>query len=97
MNAIITGATKGIGRAIAIELAKTGYNIIACARNGAELNDLARELRNYNVDVLAIKTDCREMEVSHPANCERSILITHPIIIPTNPPTTLTTIDSARN
>lgn len=44
MNALITGATKGIGRAIALKLAKEGYNLALCARNAQELDTLGLEL-----------------------------------------------------
>jgi len=62
MKAIITGATKGIGKAIAIALAKSGYDIIACARNAAELESFEREIKGFGVDVLAIKADCSKKE-----------------------------------
>lgn len=58
MNAIITGATKGIGKAIAVALAKQGYNIIACARNMDELVAFEKELSQFGVSVLTIRTDC---------------------------------------
>ncbi len=66
MKAIVTGATKGIGKAVAIELAQSGYDIIACARNGKELQELANELNSFGVDVLAIKADMgKKEEVLH--------------------------------
>ncbi len=58
MNAVITGATKGIGRAIAIALAQSGYNIIACARNSEDLSVLESELKGFGVNILTIATDC---------------------------------------
>lgn len=58
MNAVITGATKGIGRAIAIGLAQSGYDIIACARNLEDLSVLETELKGFGVNVLTIATDC---------------------------------------
>jgi len=57
MKAIVTGATKGIGKAVAIELAQNGYDIIACARNGKDLRDLKSELENFGIEVLAIEAD----------------------------------------
>ncbi|MGY4386539.1 3-oxoacyl-[acyl-carrier protein] reductase [Pedobacter sp. UYP24] len=57
MNAIITGATKGIGRAIAIKLAEAGYNLAVCSRNTNELDELTKSLNYTGVSVLAIKTD----------------------------------------
>lgn len=44
MNAIITGATKGIGRAIADQLAAEGYNIVFNSRNGEDLENMKAEL-----------------------------------------------------
>jgi short-subunit dehydrogenase len=37
MNVIITGASKGIGKAIAMEFASQGHNLILCSRNGVAL------------------------------------------------------------
>ncbi len=45
MNAIVTGATKGMGRAIVMELAANNYNIIFCARDEKEVQGLLDELR----------------------------------------------------
>lgn len=58
MNAIITGATKGIGRAIAIKLAQEGYNLAICARNQAELTAFSAELESTGVKVFAMAADC---------------------------------------
>ncbi len=46
MNAIVTGATKGMGRAIVMELAANNYNIIFCARDEKQVHTLLDELRN---------------------------------------------------
>lgn len=46
MYALITGASKGIGKAIAIELASQGYNILLVARNENELKGVCREIVN---------------------------------------------------
>jgi len=45
MNAIVTGATKGMGRAIVMELAANNYNIIFCARDEKQVHALLDELR----------------------------------------------------
>ena len=48
MNAIITGATKGIGRSIAEKFAGENYNICLCARNEDELKETADVLWHIN-------------------------------------------------
>jgi len=42
----VTGASSGIGRAVALELARRGYKVAATARRGAELEALAAESQN---------------------------------------------------
>lgn len=44
MNAIITGSSKGIGKAIASKFAEAGYNLCLCARNKEELENTAHDL-----------------------------------------------------
>lgn len=39
-TAVITGASRGIGRAISVELARRDWHVVATARNVADLNDL---------------------------------------------------------
>ncbi|XP_062178091.1 NADPH-dependent pterin aldehyde reductase [Alnus glutinosa] len=41
---LITGASKGLGRALALELAKKGHTVIGCSRNHDKLNSLQSEL-----------------------------------------------------
>lgn len=42
--AVVTGASSGIGRAVAVELAATGFDVVLVARRGSELQDLATTL-----------------------------------------------------
>lgn len=40
--AVVTGASDGIGRGIAIELASRGFNVVLIARNIAKLEEVAK-------------------------------------------------------
>lgn len=51
-NALITGAGKGIGRAVAIALAQEGVNVGLMARTEADLVKVAEELKPYNTKVV---------------------------------------------
>lgn len=48
---LITGASKGIGKAFAFECANRGMNLILVARSQHLLEDLAKELSKKNIDV----------------------------------------------
>lgn len=57
--AFITGASRGIGRAIAREFAKAGFSLAINSKNSAqELTDLAAELtKNYHVPCISLPGD----------------------------------------
>lgn len=60
MRALITGASSGIGRDIAKELAKRGYDIIIVARNESKLDELKQEITDVNVEVIPMDISIRE-------------------------------------
>jgi NAD(P)-dependent dehydrogenase (short-subunit alcohol dehydrogenase family) len=59
-TALITGATEGIGLAIARSLAAEGCNLIICGRNESRLSKVAAELSRQKIRALAIKCDVRD-------------------------------------
>ena len=54
---VLTGASSGIGRATAYELAARGYALVLAARRAGELQALAHELDPSGSRVLAVPTD----------------------------------------
>lgn len=55
--ALVTGASKGIGRAIAEEFAKEQAHVSICARGEQDLATAAERLRGYDVTVIATAAD----------------------------------------
>jgi NAD(P)-dependent dehydrogenase (short-subunit alcohol dehydrogenase family) len=62
--AIITGASRGLGRALARELAANRYSLVIDARNANELQDAARELGQLT-EVAAIPGDVADAAHRH--------------------------------
>lgn len=61
-NALITGAGRGIGRAIAIALAKDGVNVGLLGLNMSNLEKLTSDLEPYNVTISAATADVANLE-----------------------------------
>jgi 3-oxoacyl-[acyl-carrier protein] reductase len=69
--ALVTGASQGIGRAIALELARAGATVVLCARNEAKLAEVKAEIEaaggkaeSFALDVSnedSIKTTAKEI------------------------------------
>ena len=62
--AVITGASRGIGHAIAMKLAKEGCNLGVCARGKEDLDAAAADFRGQGVDVFARAVDVTEAEAA---------------------------------
>jgi NAD(P)-dependent dehydrogenase (short-subunit alcohol dehydrogenase family) len=59
-HAIVTGGTRGIGAAIAAELARAGADLTILARSTARLDQQAASLRTLGVEVTALECDVAE-------------------------------------
>lgn len=69
--AIITGASKGIGKTTALELARNGINVCLVARNYEECEKIAKEIeQRYKVKAVAIRADLTNKE-----EAERAVMI----------------------
>lgn len=56
--AIVTGASRGIGRAIALRLAEDGVNIVInCRKNRESLNDLEDQIKSLGSKVITVQGD----------------------------------------
>jgi NAD(P)-dependent dehydrogenase (short-subunit alcohol dehydrogenase family) len=63
---VITGASSGLGRALALELAGRGSSLVIAARREGVLEEVAAECRSAGADVLVVKTDVTsEPQVEH--------------------------------
>jgi 3-oxoacyl-[acyl-carrier protein] reductase len=61
---IVTGATRGLGRAIAQALARAGSHLVICARTESELTRVTQELESAGVRVLAVAADVTKPEAA---------------------------------
>lgn len=60
--AIVTGASKGIGKAIAVALADAGAKIVLAARTPQTVEDVAAELRETGANATAVPTDVTDVD-----------------------------------
>lgn len=61
-NILITGSSRGIGKEIALTLAKSGANLILAARHELELEDVALNCEKLGVTAYSYKTDITDLD-----------------------------------
>ena len=66
---LVTGASRGVGKIIAIEMAKLGSNIIAHSRSGQHVQELAKRCADYGVKFVSLAA-----ELSNPDEVDKMIL-----------------------
>ena len=55
--ALVTGGSRGIGKAIALEFAENGIDVVVTGRNKSRLIETSRELRDYAVNGYHVSAD----------------------------------------
>jgi NAD(P)-dependent dehydrogenase (short-subunit alcohol dehydrogenase family) len=61
-TALVTGASEGIGMAIARKLAEEGVRVAICARTASKLKDTAAEITQATgIDIVPIPSDLRSL------------------------------------
>lgn len=71
-SALVTGASRGIGRAVALAFAKEGANVAVTARSTDALDDLVREIAENGGSALAVAADlAQEDEIAPIAEAAR--------------------------
>jgi len=58
---MVTGATAGFGRAIAVLFAKNGYRVIVTGRRKEKLMDLEKEIAETGAEVMSLNFDVRDL------------------------------------
>ena len=66
--AVVTGASSGIGRALAYEFAKRGCRVVLAARSEDKLQCVVNDIKAAGGDALAVETD-----VTRPEDCKRLV------------------------
>jgi len=60
--ALVTGASRGIGRAVALELARQGAHVIALARTQGALEELDDEIRKLGGEATLVPCDLKDFD-----------------------------------
>lgn len=61
-TAVITGASSGVGKSLAIQLSDAGYRVVLAARSEDKLNAIAEEIQSKGGNSLVVLTDVSQPE-----------------------------------
>ena len=61
-TAVITGASSGVGKSLAIQLSDAGYKVVLAARSENKLNAIAEEIQTKGGNCLVVPTDVSKPE-----------------------------------
>ena len=73
--AIVTGASRGIGRAIALRLAQEGATLVLAARTADDLSKVAAEIKSHGGAATLLATDLRNTDA--PEALAKAAMDTH--------------------
>ena len=64
---LVTGSSRGIGRAVALKFASCGYRVVInCARSADRMEEVKKEVETLGAECLAVQAD-----VGNPEDCKR--------------------------
>src|SRR4051812_41536852 len=63
---LITGASRGLGEALALELSRHGARLVLVSRQLAELEPIVRRIREAGGEAHALEADIGEKDAVHP-------------------------------
>ena len=67
-RALVTGGTRGIGKAVALEFARQGADVVICGTNPEKLEQVKQELIN-----LGVRADAYVCDVADPVQAEATV------------------------
>ena len=60
--ALVSGSSRGMGKAIAVAFARNGASVAVTARTASALDDVVAEIRNLGADAIAVPADLEDTE-----------------------------------
>ncbi|MCX7711504.1 MAG: SDR family oxidoreductase [Clostridia bacterium] len=60
--ALVTGASRGIGKAVCLGLAAEGVNLAICSSSAKSLDAIRKELAGFGIDILSCPADLQDAE-----------------------------------